>query len=201
VIKAVSQLSQDLMVGQLWRIEISMDGTDTPVLEIVLPDGSTLAPAVIFSASSEYPYPVWLAEHAVTVAGRHIGVVTTAEDSSLAFQAWVAAVTANTGLPDITDVDNYLGGAGSHSWSDDDLTQALAAEAANQRRVCDIPAAYPDDLREALIRRAARNLDMRRRLTAQPSEGGDFDVPVLNPPGRDTEIRKYEAPWRKLGVG
>lgn len=56
---------------------------------------------------------------------------------------------------------------------------------------------WPDDLREALIRRVARNLAMGALpLGVQATEVGGM---VLG--GKDPEVRRLEAPWRKVVMG
>lgn len=105
-------------------------------------------------------------------------------------------------LADYTDLDAYLGGAGKHSWSDDELQEAIDIEAAAQRRVCRIPAGGDaPDLKAALLRRGARFLDMKRQQTEGGGDSNDFEPPARIPLGRDQEIRRYEAPWRKVVAG
>jgi hypothetical protein len=59
----------------------------------------------------------------------------------------------------------------------------------------------PEDLREAAHRRAGRYLYLRRQMSAQPRDDGDYDSPPLLPPGRDFETRALESPFRRLGIG
>jgi hypothetical protein len=199
MISAESDAYVDLAVGQLWQIRVC--STEAPVLVVIDPAGSTVTPAIEFEAETALGLGHYLASFAPQDPGRYIVAVTTATQGSLIFQSVVSEITMNGDLPTFEDLDDYLGGAGAHSWTDEQLTDALNAESANQRRVCQVPAAYPDDLRQALLRRAARNLAMRRQLTEQPRTDGDFDSPAFVPPGRDAEIRRYEAPWRKIKVG
>lgn len=199
MMNAESPAYADLIVGQTWQIRVC--SSELPTLVVTKPDGTTLTPAVEFDAQYSYEFTGYIAEVGPVVAGRYVAAVTTATQGSLIFQALALAVTTNALLPTFADVDDYLGGAGAHSWTDEQLEDALNAEAANQRRVCQVPAAYPDDLRQALLRRAARNLAMRRQLTEQPRTDGDFDAPSFVPPGRDAEVRRFEAPWRRMGIG
>lgn len=199
MMKAESPAYADLIVGQMWQIRVC--SSELPTLVVTKPDGTTLSPAVVFELEYGYFNSMYLAEVGPVVAGRYIAAATTATQGSLIFQALALAVTTNALLPTFADVDDYLGGAGAHSWTDEQLADALDAEAANQRRVCQVPAAYPDDLRQALLRRAARNLAMRRQLTEQPRTDGDFDAPSFVSPGRDAEVRRFEAPWRRVGIG
>ncbi|GAB3817460.1 hypothetical protein [Kribbella italica] len=101
--------------------------------------------------------------------------------------------------PDISAVKNYLGVT---SASDEAIESALAAETAAQAVVCRIPAApedYPDDLAEALCRRVARNLALRKIPLAVLLGDAESGSTIL--PGRDPEVRRYEAPHRRLVVG
>ncbi len=201
-ISADSPTYVDRVIGQQWLIRVR--SSELPALVVLLPDGSTLTPVVEFSAEDVYDeWSTYVATLAPAVAGRYIASVTTATQGSLIFQAMVAAVTANADMPDAAELSAWImAGSGSHSWETEELTGALAVEAAAQRRVCSIPAAYPADLREALLRRAARSLFMRRQLTEMPrSDAGDFDLPPTMPPGRDAEVRRLEAPFRKLVTG
>lgn len=99
-------------------------------------------------------------------------------------------------IPDLDAVNDYLG---DHSWSDADVAAALAAETAAQAAVCTLPDVYPDDMAEALLRRVARNLAMRAvPLSVQQ---GDVETQPVFVPRLDPEIRRYEAPYRRLVVG
>lgn len=101
--------------------------------------------------------------------------------------------------PTAADVRAYLG---TSSYSDEQLEAALAAELAAQAHSCRVPAAdavWPADLAEAAYRRVARNLAMRNIPLA--AFQGDAEVGSLVPPGRDPEVRRLEAPYRRLPVG
>lgn len=108
-------------------------------------------------------------------------------------------------MPSAADVRAYLAGAGaSNSWTDDEVADALLTERAAQARVCRVPAddgAWPADLAEALIRRVARNLSTRTLVlgyqTTVGADGTSFNTRV----GWDNEIRRLEAPLRRLSVG
>lgn len=99
---------------------------------------------------------------------------------------------------DIDDVKAYAG-QNARSWSDDDLTDALAAETAAQARVCVIPDPVPADLDQALKRRVVRNLAMRQYLSQDTIGDAEIGPPIV--PGRDPEVRRFEAPFRRLVVG
>ncbi len=98
--------------------------------------------------------------------------------------------------PDLSSVKEYLGDA-VRGKSDALLGSVLAAEAAAQARVCRVDEAnYPADLAEALCRRVAANLARRSLpLGIQDAELGGTRV------GADPEVRRLEAPHRRLVVG
>lgn len=188
--------SRNLTLGGVWQIGVDIydeDGvayTVAPVVTITLPGGTTT------TALAESPLGTyWLAEYVVGTEGRYTARVVSALGVA-DFTVWVSAVVPGTAMPDITDVDTYMG---DHSWTDNDLQDALDAEAAAQRRVCRVPAAYPDDLRQALLRRVKRNLSLRGlplAVLTGDSEGGSMVLP-----GRDPEVRRFEAPYRKVVLG
>jgi len=205
-VRALSNEQAELTVGQVWQIIVEAE--ELPVLVILLPDGSTLTPVVTFEQVAGYERNVlawgnyaYVAELIPTLPGRYIASASTTDGANALLQAWVGAVTQNTALPTADDLSAWLGGSDAHSYTDEELEQELAAATAAQRRVCRIPVAYPDDLREALMRRAARLLYMRRQLTALPRDEGDFNLPATAPPGRDYTTKDLEAPWLKIVVG
>ncbi len=203
-VRLLSSAVVDRAAGGIWEIRVSAD--ELPVLTVINPDGTTMSPAIPFEyeASGVAPdfVPFYVASFPPQEPGRYVGAIATATDGNALVQCFVTEVSLTADLPTADELSDWLGGVDAHSWEEADLTAALNAESAAQRRVCAIPAAYPDDLRQALLRRAARSLDMRRQLTEQPrTEGGDFDLPPVAPPGRDQEIRRYEAPFRKVVIG
>ncbi len=96
----------------------------------------------------------------------------------------------------IDDVKTYLGAAVAAEYDDAVLTSALAAEKAAQARVCRIVGDASDDLREALKRRTVRNLAMRRLPL-----GVTGDEIATRISSTDPEVRRLEAPYRKLVKG
>lgn len=99
--------------------------------------------------------------------------------------------------PSPMDCMNYAGPV-ALTWGSSDLAKALAAEKAAQARRCRVPAddgQWPEDLAEALMRRVMRNLGMRNLpLGIQDSDAGGIRVG-----GTDPEIRRLEAPHRRIG--
>ena len=95
----------------------------------------------------------------------------------------------------LADVQAYVG---STSWGSVELQRALDAERAAQAKVCNVDV-YGPDLREALLRRVARNLAARAVPLAQSSsfDGGQ----AVTVPYNDPEIRRLEGPYRKRVIG
>lgn len=87
---------------------------------------------------------------------------------------------------------SYLGAA-ADQWDDDELGSALAAETADQANKLRVPTVVPAGLDEALKRRVARNLAMRKvPLGIAVSEVEATQVRALDP-----EIKRFEAPYRR----
>lgn len=194
-LSAASPTTVDLMNPGTWVMMVN--ASELPSVTILYPDDSPAsAPAITDNGDGTYTIG-----HVFDRPGRHVAAISIpATSESLVMVAYAVDLALAANLPTFATLDEYLG-VGQHSWTDDDLTQAMDVETAAQRRVCRIPAAYPADLHEALLRRAARNLEMRRQLTEQPRTDSDFGVPALVPPGRDQEVRRLEAPFRKVRVG
>lgn len=194
-VRPITPVSADLPVGGVWAMVVSVTDTagapvtDAPTVAVTLPGDVPAAPV-----ATEVTAGIWRASLVTTVTGRYVARVTTTDNGSVDFAAYVVAVVPDSGMPDITDVDIYLG---EHSWDDDALQDALDAEAANQRRVCSVPAAYGADLRQALLRRVQVNLAKRGQpfLTVPDSEVVSL-IPKL-----DAEINRFEGPYRRLVMG
>jgi hypothetical protein len=103
-------------------------------------------------------------------------------------------------VPTIDDVRAYLSSSGLSGWAGDEVEAALAAEKAAQARACVVPEDdeddWPPELSEALRRRVARNLSLRRRpMGLEISEMGATRIT-----GRDVEIARLESGHRKWVV-
>lgn len=190
VMRATTPTSALLSVGQLWRIGVETD--DDVTVAVTLPDGTPASPT-----AERTPDLSWLAGYTVTTTGRHIAHVSTTTDA-VDFAVYVAGPITAEGMPTTDDVADYMR-ENAASWDVDDLQDALDAEAASQRSRCRVPAVYPADLRQALLRRVQRNLAMRGLPLAVPA--GDADSGPVILPGRDPEVRRFEAPHRKLVFG
>jgi hypothetical protein len=188
-------------VGDTWVAWFFvLDDDDVPATATttgtaVLPSGSTVALTV-----STPSLGLYRAEFDTTVTGRHTITVTFAStdfgDELVTFALSVSALA--TDLPGLDEVVAYLGEDLSASLTE--VADALAAEIAAQAARCAIPAAYPDDLAQALKRRVSRNLAARAVpvATFTSFEGGATSTRV---PQLDAEITRFEAPWRRRPVG
>ena len=111
--------------------------------------------------------------------------------------------------PSWNAVASYLG-ALADSYRSDEISAALAAEQAAQARVVRFPPdpappaaplPYPDDLAEALMRRVAHNLALRALPLGVEATLSDSAVATTRVGGTDAEVRRLEAPYRKVMVG
>jgi hypothetical protein len=187
-------------VGEAWVLTVeTLDATSDVLSSVVAPTATVTDPAGVVTtpAMVEVTTGMWSLTTTVGVAGRWVAVVATPEDAAPA-AAYAAGVTTAGGMPTVDDVAHYLRDAAS-GWSMAELTRAFNAERTAQRGKCGERAVYPDDLREALMRRVARNLAMRGLPLAV--NVGDADTASTILPGNDPEVRRLEAPWRKLSIG
>ena len=97
----------------------------------------------------------------------------------------------------VGDVREYDKSVTGHS--DAVIQGALNAETSAQAGKCRIPDPVPADLDEALKRRVVRNLALRKLPLAMLQGDADGGAVVL--PGNDPEVRRLEAPHRKLVMG
>lgn len=108
-----------------------------------------------------------------------------------------------TATATLEEVQTYLGTDTVTAHGEDAVQDAYDAEVAVQNRRCTIPVATEDDaledLAQALKRRVARNLALRR-LPLMVSQG-DADGEPVRISANDPEIRRLEAPFRKRTVG
>ncbi|KRF19659.1 hypothetical protein [Nocardioides sp. Soil796] len=103
--------------------------------------------------------------------------------------------------PDLTIVKAYLGNS---EWDDTTITAALNAEAAAQAKACRVPSEpteWPADLAEALCRRVAANLANRNTPLGFQSSLLETGGVIARTGGGDREVRRFEAPYKKLVIG
>jgi len=199
-VEATTSTSTSLDVGDSWQIGILVtddDGyasTATVAVQVSDPAGSLTA-----ATATEDSTGYFLAEHTITSAGRYLAVATVSGTvvGVVPFTTWAAAPTTADQMPSVEDAVAYLG---ETSATDEEIADALLAEAAAQRARCRVPAVYPADLRQALLRRVARNLAARAVPVATYTsfEGGGTSARV---PQTDAEIARLEAPHRRLTTG
>ncbi len=208
-VTARTSASQRLPIGGLWDIAVSITDSagsvsaTAPTVTVTLPDGSTATPTAEADSVGHFRAAV-----TTTLPGRYAARVVAAGYGAADFTAWASAVVPGTGMPSLADLrgasedrddPDDLGYLGANSWTDDEIQDALDAEAAAQRSLCEVPADYPGDMRQALLRRTARNLAMRKMPLAVlrgDADGGDTILP-----GRDPEVRRLESPYRRMVVG
>ena len=188
--------ADSLIVGGQWVVGIVVTDAngcpvdDTLTVTITDPSGAESAGTVEdLGILGRYRATV-----TIDAPGRWVVLITGSHGAG-ASAAWSSSVVDGVAMPSVADLDDYLG---THSWTDDDLAEALEAEASAQRRVCRVPADYPADLRSALLRRAQFHLAMKRvTLGVIP---GDAERDTIRP-GSDSEVRRFEKPYRKLPTG
>ncbi len=192
--EATTETIQELGVDDVWRIGVSSDAV--PAILVTDPEGQ---PAVAVPGEADCGWSLEVDE-----PGRWLASVTSAE-GAVHFVANVTAVNALPTLADLrgTDPDRQdpddLGYLGDNSFTDAEIQDALDAETDAQRRACRVPATYPNDLRQALLRRVARNLALRQ-LPIMVLRG-DAEAGSVVPPGRDAEVRRLEAGHRRMVMG
>lgn len=111
--------------------------------------------------------------------------------------------------PTLTTVKAYLAAADAQaSWDDDAVQAALDAETSDQASRCRIPTDpdtgvvnYPPALVEALCRRVAHNLAVRALPLGVQATITDAAALNTYVGGTDAEVRRLEAPYRRLVIG
>ncbi len=156
-------------------------------LLITLPDGTTVAPSLDNPTEGTYQ-----ADYVAVQSGRHVARATFTGANAGVIEDVFDVAPLTQGRVSVADVRDYLGDT---SASDPTLAAALLAEQFAQAKRCWIDP-YTPDLREALLRRVARNLAARAvPVTAVSSfEGG---ATVTRVPAHDPEIARLEGPHRK----
>lgn len=191
----ISGESVDLLQYSRWVFEFFVgddegDGVDaTPVVVVELPDDSSSSPTV----ESLTPVGYYRASVPVPLTGRYVATAVDFDYGAASFVAYVSGITTAADMPTIDDVKDYLG---EDSTTDGVLQDALDAETAAQRRACRVPANYPDDLRQVLMRRVARNLALRGIPLAVLR--GDAESGSLVLPRYDPVVRAVESGYRRL---
>lgn len=194
----VTPVGVTLPVGGRWVVDVLVTDDDghlvdqAPVATVADPAGGTGSAAV-----DRVDVGTYRAAYTPTLTGRHVLAVLTADHGAEVAAVYVVGATTAAGMPNADDVAVYLKGDAA-SWSTEELADVLEVEAGAQRDRCRVPAAYPPALRGALLRRCHRNLAMRRIPLAMPSGDADGEPSGGVLPGKDPEVRRLEAPWRRL---
>lgn len=189
-----------LPIGGVWLLSVVVTDVDgvavdvAPTVTVTLPAGSTSTPTPALLGAG-----VWQASYTVGTAGRYVARVVSAGNGAADFAAYATATVSGTGMPDLAELKVYLGVDALDTSRDDEIEAALAAESSAQRDCCRVPAAYPASLREALLRRVARNLALRLLPLAVLRGDGEAGDTIL--PGRDPEVKRLEGPHRKRTMG
>lgn len=185
-------------VGDTWVLGVAVTDdltgaltTATVGMVVTRPDGTTSTLTVV-QDSAGYFHGLYV----ISAAGRHTAKVTVSGTVTSVVTFATDGVVVAT-MPTLADVKAYMGSSAA-SWQDAEVTDALAAETAAQARSCVVGATYSADLRQALLRRVQRNLALRRMPLAVLQ--GDADGGSMVLPGRDPEVRRLEAPYRRVVV-
>lgn len=199
MITALSFTSRVVQSDDAWVLRalvVDSDGvpsSDVPAVTIVEAGAAPVGP---FDMAATACPGVFRLDYYPGLPGRAVATATHAQHGSVSWVADVRPVVTADGMPSVASCNNYMG---DHSWADSDVQEALDTELDAQFAVCRIPAAYPADLRAAVHRRVQRNLAMRSLpLAVRESVDGESQL-VL--PGRDPEVRRFEGPYRKVGIG
>lgn len=188
-------VSGDTLVYEVLVTDIDDDATSaaTPVITVTPPTGALVHPSATNTGTGLYQFTYLLA-----AAGRHIVAAAAADPYGMATTAvYAESVVTSAGMPNLAEVQGYLR---QYSWDDVQIQDALDTEAAAQRAKLRPSALYTADVRGALKRRVARHLAMRGIPLAVLTGDGEGNGPQILP-GRDPEVRRLEAPYRKIKFG
>lgn len=194
---ATTPTAGHLDVGDTWLLGVKVQDDKTKKLlaatvtfTVTRPDATT---AVLTVTNDKLGY--YSAGHVLNQPGQYTAI---ANVSGAVVSVVAYAATADpVGLPTLAQIKAYLGSETSRT--DAEITEALAAEIVAQSNVCRVSSVYPADLAEALKRRVQRNLYMRglpSGLETINTEAGGMGVRIST----DPEIRRLEAPYRRLAV-
>lgn len=204
MLKALSSTSADLLIHDRWVMDLAITDDSgylpsaEPVITLQLsqPDNDQPDPFPEVEKLSSGVYRFVLE---VSESGRYVAVVLVDGYGTLGFTAFVQSITPAGNMPTPTDVRDYADDSENiGEWEDADIQAVLDSEASQQRARLDIGAVFTPDLFEALVRRTVLALNRRSKLNA-----GDFSTGVLNGESQafipnDPEIRRLEAPYKKV---
>jgi hypothetical protein len=183
-----------VIVSGTWNIEFYTTDEDawlaasSPVLTITNPDTTT---EELNSEDAQIEKAgCYLFRYTVTQPGRHVAQIASNDFSTYFISAYALEVTTEADFPVVGDAVAYA----DVQVDVDTATDLFEAEKAAQRARCRIPAAYPPDLRLALMRRFKRSVEMRRLSNASDASEFSTSYTATN----DPEIRRLENPYRKV---
>lgn len=133
--------------------------------------------------------------YAPVLTGRYLAKMTTTGDYAGAVTVLFDVDPADLAFVTVPALKEYLGTTGA---TDAEIAAALRAERSDQATWCEIDP-YTHELREALLRRVARNLAARRIPTAPISSYGQGVTGVVATTQLDAEIARLEASRRLPG--
>lgn len=194
MLKALRGDGVELYTGDHWVMELLVtDDNGAPVEQLPGFAGEDIpeSPDIENLGLGRYRLAIKVME-----PGWDVVIASTDDYGVCTFRAYVTNLDNPLGnMPILDDVTDYLGDT---SASTEEIQNALDAETEAQRMVTSSPARYPRDLREALLRRVAVNLAKRGIPLAVLQ--GDAETGSLTIPGRDPEVRRLEAPYRKVVI-
>jgi hypothetical protein len=208
-VRVVCGDSVNLQVGGLWDITVAVTDDEgvpvaaVPTVLVTLPGGGTVTPTF------ELVRPGYFRVlYELGAEGRYLAQVDAGVDGEAGLTAYATPLVDAAGMPGLfelrgdpeADPPTY-GYLGQQNVADADIIDALDAEAAAQRRRCRMPAAYPADLRQALMRRVAVNLAKRQLPLAMQMGDAEAGGAAAYVPGRDPEVRRLEGPHRRVVMG
>lgn len=109
-------------------------------------------------------------------------------------------------IPDLAAVKDYLGS--EHSWSDEEIEAALAAQVGDQAKKCTVPVDaedptwMPDPLADALLRRTHVELSLKALPLGVQVTMSDYNAAAtrVGSPSKDPLVADLERPYRKLVI-
>jgi hypothetical protein len=163
------------------------------VLTITLPDGTTSAPSLTSTETG-----IYTCDYTAPAAGRYTARFVSSGVNAGAIEDVFDVMAPTLAQVGLDAVRAYLGEAEARH-DDETLARILAAEQSAQRARCRLDP-YAPDLAEALLRRVQRNIAMSALPIGITEASGDAGNRSYVP-GSDPEIRRLEAPYRRLVVG
>jgi hypothetical protein len=164
----------------------------TITLVITKPDLTTTVVTPTHDSTGKYS-----AVYVPVVVGPFVALWTTTVPAITMAQRWTVETFTAGPILALAALKTYLG---TTTFSDGELSATLATETAAQLARCRMPAIVPAELVEALKRRVQCNLARRALPLGLTGASGDGDSPAYLP-GNDPEVRRLEAPWRRMVVG